>query len=102
MPVASAQIKSCLILAGLYADGTTIITEPQKSRDHTERMLMAMGAEIRTEDRSQTTEARQHVIKVEGMQDRKLNPIDITVPSDFSSAAFFIAGAFDKPLTQKS
>jgi 3-phosphoshikimate 1-carboxyvinyltransferase len=97
MPVASAQIKSCLILAGLYADGTTIITEPQKSRDHTERMLMAMGAEIRTEDRSQTTEARQHVIKVEGMQDRKLNPIDITVPSDFSSAAFFIAGALITP-----
>jgi 3-phosphoshikimate 1-carboxyvinyltransferase len=100
MPVASAQVKSCLILAGLYADGTTIITESQKSRDHTERMLRAMGAEIRTEYRSQNTEVRiqkseyrQHTIEVKGLQDKKLNSIDITVPSDFSSAAFFIAGA---------
>lgn len=97
MPVASAQLKSCLILAGLYADGTTIITETQKSRDHTERMLKAMGAEITTEDRSQITEARQHVIKAKGLQDKKLNPFDMTVPSDFSSAAFFIVGALIVP-----
>ena len=49
MPMASAQVKSCLILAGLYADGTTQVTEPQKSRDHTERMLAAMGADIRVD-----------------------------------------------------
>ncbi len=97
MPIASAQVKSCLILAGLYADGTTIITEPQKSRDHTERMLMAMGAEIRTDNRRQTTEDRQNLIEVKSMRDKKLNPIDITVPSDFSSAAFFIAGALIVP-----
>lgn len=94
MPVASAQVKSCLILAGLYADGTTIITEPQKSRDHTERMLRAMGAEI---------EVAGLTIRVKGYPPASplnkggikggLNPIDITVPSDFSSAAFFIAGA---------
>jgi 3-phosphoshikimate 1-carboxyvinyltransferase len=94
MPVASAQVKSCLILAGLYADGATIITEPQQSRDHTERMLRAMGAEI---------EVAGLTIRVKGYPPASplnnggikggLNPIDITVPSDFSSAAFFIAGA---------
>lgn len=90
MPVASAQVKSCLILAGLYADGTTIITEPQKSRDHTERMLRAMGAEIEVEG---------FTIKVKGQGSRVkgLQPIDITIPSDFSSAAFFIAGALIVP-----
>ncbi len=90
MPVASAQVKSCLILAGLYADGTTIITEPQKSRDHTERMLRSMGAEI---------EVKGLTIKVkgEGSRVKGLNPIDITVPSDFSSAAFLIVGALIVP-----
>ncbi len=90
MPVASAQVKSCLILAGLYADGTTIITEPQKSRDHTERMLMAMGAEIEVEGLTIK-------VKGEGSRVRGVQPIDITIPSDFSSAAFFIAGALIVP-----
>jgi 3-phosphoshikimate 1-carboxyvinyltransferase len=90
MPVASAQVKSCLILAGLYADGTTIITEPQKSRDHTERMLMAMGAEIEVEGLTIK-------VKGEGSMVKGLQPIDITIPSDFSSAAFFIAGALIVP-----
>ena len=88
MPVASAQVKSCLILAGLYAKGTTTITEPQKSRDHTERMLKAMGANI---------EVKGLNIRVQGLGNKKLNPIDITIPSDFSSAAFFIAGALIVP-----
>jgi 3-phosphoshikimate 1-carboxyvinyltransferase len=90
MPVASAQVKSCLILAGLYADGTTIITEPQKSRDHTERMLRAMGAEIEVEGLTIK-------VKGEGSRVKGLQPIDITIPSDFSSAAFFIAGALIVP-----
>lgn len=90
MPVASAQVKSCLILAGLYADGTTIIIEPQKSRDHTERMLRAMGAEIEVEDL--TIKVKGEVSRVKGLQ-----PIDITVPSDFSSAAFFITGVLIIP-----
>jgi len=90
MPVASAQVKSCLILAGLYADGTTIITEPQKSRDHTERMLMAMGAEIEVDGLTIK-------VKGEGSRVKGLQPIDITIPSDFSSAAFFIAGALIIP-----
>lgn len=82
MPVASAQVKSCLILAGLYADGITSITEPYKSRDHTERMLKSMGAGIEVNDLT---------VRISG--ESKLDAIDITVPSDFSSAAFFIAAA---------
>ncbi len=89
MPVASAQVKSCLILAGLYADGTTAITELQKSRDHTERMLKSMGANI---------EIDGLVIKVKGRSGgMELSPIDVTVPADFSSAAFFIAAALIIP-----
>ncbi len=88
MPVASAQVKSCLILAGLYADGITIITEPQKSRDHTERMLKAMGAEITAEGLT---------INVQGFEGSRLNPVDITIPSDFSSAAFFLVASLIIP-----
>ncbi|MFN3739939.1 MAG: 3-phosphoshikimate 1-carboxyvinyltransferase [Thermodesulfovibrionales bacterium] len=97
MPVASAQVKSCLILAGLYAEGVTEIIEPQRSRDHTERMLRAMGADIRTEDRRQRTEDRPYTAEVKGLGDKKLNSIDITIPADFSSAAFFIVGALIIP-----
>jgi len=82
MPMASAQVKSCLILAGLYAEGTTRIIEPQRSRDHSERMLSAMGADIRTDGLT---------ILVNG--NPSLTATDIEVPADFSSAAFFIAGA---------
>jgi len=96
MPVASAQVKSCLILAGLYAEGVTVIHEPQKSRDHTERLLKSMGAPI---------EVGNLEIKVKGLQPSasggevtvSLQPVEITVPSDFSSAAFFIAGALIVP-----
>lgn len=90
MPVASAQVKSCLILAGLYADGITTITEPQKSRDHTERMLKSMGAKIEVEDLTIRGEGQ-------GARGKGLQPIDITIPSDFSSAAFFIVGALIVP-----
>jgi len=96
MPVASAQVKSCLILAGLFAEGITVIHEPQKSRDHTERMLKSMGAPI---------EVGELEIKVKGLQPSasgggvkvSLQPLEITVPSDFSSAAFFIVGALIVP-----
>ncbi|MCC6347694.1 MAG: 3-phosphoshikimate 1-carboxyvinyltransferase [Nitrospirales bacterium] len=92
MPVASAQVKSCLILAGLYAEGTTVITEPLLSRDHTERMLAAMGAGISSEGLT---------VRVAGQAlgggGRELQPLDITVPADFSSAAFFLAAAFLVP-----
>ena len=82
MPVASAQVKSAVLLAGLYGDGETEIIEPVKSRDHTERMLPSFGAEI----------------KVDGLHIRikggtELKGTEVHVPGDFSSAAFFIIGA---------
>ncbi|MFA7079093.1 MAG: 3-phosphoshikimate 1-carboxyvinyltransferase [Syntrophomonas sp.] len=81
-PVASAQIKSALLLAGLYATGETVVTEPALSRDHTEKMLRAFGASIQTD--KLTT-----VIKAGA-----LNAQNVIVPSDISSAAFFlVAGA---------
>jgi len=78
-PVASAQIKSAILLAGLYADGMTTVTEPTLSRDHTERMLAYFGAEV---ERSGTA------VSIAGGQ--KLSGKDIEVPGDISSAAFFI------------
>lgn len=88
MPVASAQVKSCLILAALYAAGTTTITEPYKSRDHTEKMLGSMGAHI-----EQGSPGKP--IKVTG--GAELDAYDITAPADFSSAAFFLAAALIVP-----
>ncbi len=82
MPVASAQVKSALLLAGLYADGETEITEPVKSRDHTERMLPAFGAEISVDG-----------LRITIKGGTELKAIDIHVPGDFSSAAFFLAAA---------
>jgi 3-phosphoshikimate 1-carboxyvinyltransferase len=84
MPVASAQVKSCLLLAGLYAEGLTIVREPGPARDHTERMLQAMGAPIQVVGRTISSERPTE----------PLQPIDIAVPGDISSAAFLlVAGA---------
>ena len=79
MTVASAQVKTAIILAGLYAEGETVIHEIEKSRDHTELMLGAMGADIAVDGLT---------VRV-GKTDR-LAPQDVTVPGDISSAAFFI------------
>ncbi len=78
-PVASAQVKSAVLLAGLYAEGETVFTEPEKSRDHTERMLKAMGADVTDEGR-----------RVRIRRTERLSAADITVPGDISSAAFFM------------
>ncbi|MEW5744537.1 MAG: 3-phosphoshikimate 1-carboxyvinyltransferase [Nitrospirota bacterium] len=86
MPMSSAQVKSCLLLAGLYAEGETAVTEPYRSRDHTERMLAAMGASI-TVDRL--------TIRITGGS--SLGAVEVTIPADFSSAAFFIAAALLVP-----
>lgn len=83
MPVASAQVKSCLLLAGMYAKGLTIVREPGPARDHTERMLMAMGAPI---------EVLGPVIHSERAT-APLRPLNITVPGDISSAAFLLVAA---------
>jgi len=85
-PVASAQVKSAILLAGLYCDGITRVIEPGKSRDHTERMLMACGADINVENSTVT---------VRGME--PLNPIDVTIPGDLSSAAYFIVAGLLVP-----
>ena len=85
-PVASAQVKSCVLLAGLYADGRTCVTEPAPTRDHTERMLAAFGA-APTREGSRTC--------VEG--GARLAATEIDVPGDISSAAFFLAAAAGRP-----
>ena len=82
MPVASAQVKSAVLLAGLYAAGETSVEEPAVTRDHTERMLQGFGCEVK---------ARGGVATVK--PPRELHAADITVPGDFSSAAFFIVAA---------
>jgi 3-phosphoshikimate 1-carboxyvinyltransferase len=82
MPVASAQVKSAVLLAGLYAEGETEIIEPFKSRDHTEKMLPAYGAEIKVEG---------FHVRIKG--GTELRGLEMYVPGDFSSAAFFIVGA---------
>jgi len=82
LPVASAQVKSAILLAGLYADGPIVIHEPGPARDHTERMLAAMGADIGVDGATITLRG-----------DTKLSSLDIVVPGDISSAAYFIAAA---------
>jgi 3-phosphoshikimate 1-carboxyvinyltransferase len=82
-PVASAQVKSAILLAGLYADGTTSVREPSKSRDHTERMFRFFGLDVVEEGTTVSVRGRQRL--------RAKGPLDI--PADISSAAFFIVAA---------
>jgi 3-phosphoshikimate 1-carboxyvinyltransferase len=86
MPVASAQVKSSLLLAGLYAQGETVVTEPAPTRDHTERMLRGFGYEVRTKGTR---------ISLRGGGRLKASNID--VPADISSATFFLVGASIAP-----
>lgn len=86
MPMASAQVKSAILLAGLYANGTTCVTEPAPTRDHTERMLRGFGYEVSSSDGK---------ICLNG--GGKLSATNIDVPSDISSATFFIIGASIAP-----
>ncbi len=79
LAVSSAQVKSAVLLAGLSADGETSVTEPVKSRDHTERMLSAMGAELRVDGNKVT------------LKKSALKSVDVCVPSDISSASYFMA-----------
>jgi 3-phosphoshikimate 1-carboxyvinyltransferase len=86
-PVASAQIKSCVLLAGLYAHGDTIVSEPAATRDYTERMLAALGADVSVDG-----------LKVRLRPGGKLAAQPIAVPGDFSSAAFFLVAAAIAPV----
>ena len=87
LPMASAQVKSCVLLAGLYAQGTTCVTEPAPTRDHTERMLQGFGYRVNVEK----LDEQRRKICLEG--GGELTACDIDVPSDISSAAFFMVGA---------
>ncbi len=80
-PVASAQIKSAVLLAGLYADGVTSVTEPELSRDHTERMLRAFGCTVQENGLKKSLQGKQI-----------LKGTTINIPGDISSAAFFLVG----------
>ncbi|WP_346762905.1 3-phosphoshikimate 1-carboxyvinyltransferase, partial [Syntrophomonas wolfei] len=82
LPVASAQVKSALMLAALKADSETLLSEPQKSRDHSERMLTAMGADIAINGQE---------IKIK--PGKELQAMEFLVPGDISSAAFFMVAA---------
>jgi 3-phosphoshikimate 1-carboxyvinyltransferase len=85
MPVASAQVKSCIMLAGIFAEQETILHQPALSRDHTERMLTAMGATVETDGLTLVLHPSQ------------LNTVDIAVPGDISSAAFWLVAGLCHP-----
>ncbi len=85
LPVASAQVKSAILLAGLFADSPTMIYQPGPARDHTERMLQGMGVELQ----------RNNGTSVALTPGESLRPLDVTIPGDMSSAAFvLVAGLF--------
>jgi 3-phosphoshikimate 1-carboxyvinyltransferase len=88
-PVASAQVKSCVLLAGLYSDGDISLTEPKLSRDHTENMLRGFGCQLESNDLTVTMQGGQSI-----------KAIDITVPADISSSAFFMVLATLLPDSQ--
>ena len=82
LPMASAQVKSCVLLAGLYAEGETVVTEPAPTRDHTERMLRGFGYAVETQGN-----------RVSLTGGGKLTACSIDIPADISSTAFFLVGA---------
>ena len=86
MPVASAQVKSCLLLAGLYAEGSTSVTEPAPTRDHTERMLAGFGYHVHRDGATASVSGGGELVAT-----------DIDVPADISSAAFFLVAASIAP-----
>ncbi len=86
LPVASAQVKSAVLLAGLFASGETVVEEPAPSRDHTERMLERAGVDIRREGPA-----------IRLLAPSRLEPLDMTVPADVSSAAFWLVAATVHP-----
>jgi 3-phosphoshikimate 1-carboxyvinyltransferase len=87
LPVASAQVKSSVLLAGMYAQGLTAVTEPGPSRDHTERMLRARGVAVRSDGLTHTLEGPAPA----------MSALDVRVPGDFSSAAYLIVAALLVP-----
>ncbi len=91
-PVASAQVKSCILLAGLYAEGETSVTEPSLSRNHTELMLQEFGADLHSSQEPDSAKANALIRPCKELYGQK-----ITVPGDISSAAYFIAAGLLVP-----
>ncbi len=85
LPVASAQVKSAILIAGLFADSPTTVSEPASSRDHTERMLRAMGVDV--------VSVSEHTIRLTPPAQLKPQATELAIPADMSSAAFFIVAA---------
>jgi 3-phosphoshikimate 1-carboxyvinyltransferase len=97
LPVASAQVKTCLLLAALAADGPTLLHEPELSRDHSERMLQSMG--ITVSSQKETVSGRtQFTTRIQPANNPfALKPLALTLPGDFSAAAFLIVAALITP-----
>ena len=108
LPVASAQVKSAVLLAGLYARGETRIYQPGPARDHTERLLQAMGAIVHSEDRwivlqspfGNGPSSEETIFEYGARPEAELQPLDLTVPGDLSSAAFLLVAAAIVPHSQ--
>jgi 3-phosphoshikimate 1-carboxyvinyltransferase len=100
MPVASAQVKSALLLAAQYANGDVIIHEGATTRDHTERMLVAMGGQVASMQVASMQGAAQSARIVNRVSSAPLKPLEMTVPADFSSAAFFLVAGILFPGSQ--
>jgi 3-phosphoshikimate 1-carboxyvinyltransferase len=94
LPVSSAQVKSALLCSALFLEGTSTLTEPERTRDHTERMLRRMGCSV--EERPAAPKGRE--ITLTGRTE--LMPLDIVVPGDISSAVFFVAAALIAPRSE--
>lgn len=90
LPVASAQVKSCVLLAALFAEGVTTVREPAPTRDHTERMFQRMGIPLEIAGLNIS-------LRGFGQKGPKLEPLNCSVPGDFSSAAFWLAAACARP-----
>ncbi len=101
LPVASAQVKSCLLLAALAAHGRTTLREPAPSRDHSERLLRSLGIDITTEQHTQNHLASpQYLTHLNPPCPLSLPPLRLKVPGDFSAAAFIIVAALITPGSQ--
>jgi 3-phosphoshikimate 1-carboxyvinyltransferase len=101
LPVASAQVKSCLLLAALSAAGASTLREPGPSRDHSERMLRKMGVTILSATQ-ETQSGCEYITRLQPPPGDKLKPLGMTIPGDFSAASFLIVAALITPGSQVS
>jgi 3-phosphoshikimate 1-carboxyvinyltransferase len=96
-PMASAQVKSAILFAGLYADGVTTVIEPSPSRDHTERMLEYFLVKLRREEVRTERSRKSHEYRVSMLGQQQIESRDFAVPGDISSAAFWLVTAACQP-----